>query len=253
MAGINIQKKFFHLCFDNRNFKLLEHLFEVVDEKCLKNSEKIGIIIRFHYYSEEISDIIQVYDKAINLLKPNLNGTNNGQTLLTNLCCRSTRGCVTEKQFVEYLLNRKDVDINKPDRYKNFPALQYLFIFNNDLNMDLVNLLVSHGADYNICNKFGQTILHMMVKEGRVYNESAVLENTKYLLFKTNLNVGKKDNDGKTALDIIEDKIKKNKEDLANARTHQHHYYNPIPDLEKSIVVAEQLRDIIKARVIEGV
>lgn len=218
--SIYIQPRVIHIALDYHNMKLFDLLIRNIDETSISNSDKLGIVMRFHYpHADHTKLTLERYVGVIERLKVDINKTHRTQTLLTDLVLRPS--IEIRDKFIDYLLSRRDLKINQPDRYFGFPALQHMFRIlwrTTELRVELVKKLLKAGADFNYKNKqTGRNIAQEMIVK---YSYDEVFKtHFKYLLFQTNIDINNKDKEGKTALDLIETRISRY-EQLARDTTH---------------------------------
>jgi ankyrin repeat protein len=92
--------------------------------------------------------------------------TSNGKTIgRENLLHKAVRS--GKEDIVEYLVSRRDANVNAIDSYRMTP-LHYAVGLGN---VEMVRCLVDHGANVNATNSNGTTPLHLAAKSG---NEDTV-------------------------------------------------------------------------------
>lgn len=107
--------------------------------------------------------------------------------------------CKNKKKDLLLLAFKNNLNINCKDENGNTALhnlsdnINYEEDLNNSNNIDLINLLIENGADTNIQNKKGETLLHKACQYG-------ILEIVKLLIGKTNINLA--NNEGMTSLHI---------------------------------------------------
>lgn len=207
--SIYIQSSIIHKALDYNNIELFDLLISKIDETLISNRDKLGILIRFHHLYRDGSKLtLERYAWVIERLKVDINKTYCTRTLLTDLIlCSNTE---RSEEFIDYLLSRKDLEINKPDMHFGFPALQHMFRVlwssADDVRVDLIKKLLKAGADFNYKHKStGRNIAQEMV--ARYGFDEVFKKYFKYLLFQTNIDINNKDREGKTVLDMIEKRI----------------------------------------------
>lgn len=251
---ILIEPRIFHVALDYRNIELYNKLLEDVDETRMKNNEKLKIIRRFHYrYGASDKYTLELYSKSIDTLKPNLNRTVYRETLLTNLVKHMDNlSDMRLVSFFNYLIARPDVDISKPN-YDGFPILQNLFtdLWSHDklaTKLPIIRKLLDNGATWN-CEQRNTKLnaLQHMVKYGTF--TSNYDEHITYLITNTDIDVDHKDKDGKTVLELAEERVVQEKKAYEKAVSGPTHWYTPT---EANIKKAEEVLELIKARVIGG-
>lgn len=246
MNKILIQPRIIHVAMDYGNIQLYDKLIDEIDETKMSNKDKLTIIRRFHYRYSNPAWNLERYIKTINRLNADINKTCYSQTLLTHLVNYDDNE--KNNAFIDYLLGRPDIKVNKPDRYTGFPALQSMFcnLWNNDtVKVKWVNKLIKAGAKWNICRKKNnRNILQAMVREAS-YSESFEAH-LNYLLYSTDIDMSHQDKDGKTVLDLAEERIveEQKRYDDAIARKN-HYYYEPT---EVDIKKAQKYKELIKMR-----
>ena len=103
-----------------------------------------------------------------------------------------------KKKVVELLLDH-GADVNIRDRW-GCPVIRWILV-NEKINKDIVELLLNHGADVNIQDKHGSAALHELVTpvcddERSVENEKEIAE----LLLSHGADINLQNEDGETAL-----------------------------------------------------
>lgn len=256
---IKIEPKFFHLAFDYSNYVLFNELLAKVDETKYKNNEKLSILYRFYnamnMYPDKFDMLFDNYKTTIDRLHINLNGSYWNDNAVTR-CLQFTDGYYARvhglsgnfKQVLNYLLSRSDVDINKKCRRYGFPVLQTYIVSQEEkqLNMGIVNALLNKGAKINACDSKGNNILHYVIKACDIKEDIF-----NWLLFSSGINVEKKNKEGKTPLDLAEERIVKETEYYNKAINNSNHYY--YTPTKASIEAATKRRDLIKSRVTGGI
>ncbi|EAX92064.1 hypothetical protein TVAG_460240 [Trichomonas vaginalis G3] len=109
--------------------------------------------------------------------------------------------------FVTYLMNEYNIKINLEycGKYKNLDSMLVYFDQTNDINNCFINLarfnipslleyFLSHGANINEKNNYGESALHYAVTDSG--------KETAEFLISHGANINEKDNNGKTALHI---------------------------------------------------
>lgn len=109
--------------------------------------------------------------------------TKTGDTAL-HIACN-----LQEKEIVEILLKNDEIEINAQDFENEFTPLIYAV---NLSNFDIVNILLENGANVNLQDGFGNTVVHYSVIEDNIKILSRLVE------FDPNLNLW--NTDGKTPL-----------------------------------------------------
>lgn len=252
MNKILIQPRMFHIALDYGNIELLDVLLDRVDETQMANNEKLKIIRRFHYRYSNPKLTLEKYIATINRLDADINKTCYSQTLLTHLVNYDDN----EKAdaFIDYLLSRPDIKVNKPDRYTGFPALQSLFcnLWNNDtVRVKWVKKLLKAGAKWNIVKKKNKrNILQEMVMESSYSNSFD--QHLQYLLFNTDIDMDHKDKDGKTVLDLSVERIQAEKDLYEKRKNNKGSFFHHEPT-EDDINRAMQVHELLKSRIVGGI
>lgn len=250
---ILIQPRVFHVALDYGNIDLYNKLLEDIDETKMKNNEKLKIIRRFHYrYGASDKYTLELYSKTIDILKLNLNRTVYRETVLTNLVKHMDTDDMRLVPFFNYLISRPDVDITKPN-YDGFPILQNLFtdLWSHDklaTKLPIIRKLLEKGANWNCEQKNSKlNAIQHMVKYG-TYTKNYD-EHINYLITNTDIDMDHKDKDGKTVLELAEERVACEKAAYEKAISGPTHWYTPT---EENIKKAEEVLELIKARTIGG-
>lgn len=250
---ILIQPRILHVALDYGNIELYNKLLEDIDETRMVNNEKLKIIRRFHYRYNSDKYTLELYSKTIDALKPNLNRTVYRETVLTNLVKHMDDASDMKLvAFFNYLIARPDVDITKPN-YDGFPILQNLFtdLWSHDklaTKLPIIRKLLDKGANWNCVQRSTKlNALQYMVKHGTFTKNYD--EHIKYLITNTDIDMDHKDKDGKTVLELAEERVVQEKKAYEKAISGPTHWYTPTED---NIKKAEEVLEFIKARVIGG-
>ena len=253
---IEIEPRFFHMAVDYGNFNLFDKLLDEIDPTKWKNQKKLEILYRFHYPNSRYANDFTMdrYKKVIEVFNIDVNGSCYGYTPLTHVISYYDvySFASNSNKFLEYLLNRDDIKINKPDREKGFPLLQcYLLNLSDssDVDKSFVEKLLNKGASINWCNKKGRNLLHKLC-DFTEYCSHRNIDLIKYLVFNTGIDVEKKDKEGKTPLDLANASIIHEEESYQKAMIEKHHWYTPN---REQIEKATAVRDIIQSRVQGGI
>lgn len=253
MNKILIQPRVFHVAMDYGNMELFDKLLNEVDETQMANKDKLAIIRRFHYRYSHPKLTLKRYIATINRLNADINKTCYSQTLLTHLVNYDYDVNEKNESFVDYLLSRPDINVNKPDRYTGFPVLQSMFcnLWGDDkVKVKWIKKLLKAGAKWNICHKKnGRNVLQAMVRE-ESYSKSFEAH-LNYLLYSTDIDMSHKDKNGKTVLDLAEERIVEEQKSYDDMVKNSNRYYStPTKD---NIDMAFKVANLIKIRTEGGI
>lgn len=254
-----VEKNFFDICIRKNNKALFNHLLDITDPDQYQNNEKLWIL-KCLCYSRNIQTL-ETFKNAIDKLKPNLNKPQNGDVLLTFLhgryICDYKYNTYEKDRYklysplISYLLTRKDVDVNAYNR-SGRTTLQDLLLNNfdnlyvtpEDLYKNLEKQLLDAGAQYNLINKKGQTLLHLAVLMDQP------LRVIQFVVKMKGIVLDKLDKSKKTALDIAQENYERAKERYDNwkANPNSHWYKLDDKDVEDKLKIV----DLLKALTLEG-
>lgn len=254
---IKIETRFFDICTQKHNKVLFSHLLDIADPDVYRNNEKL-LILKWLCYSDIIRSV-DMFEKAVNQLKPDLNKTHSGITLLTHLVDR----CICDYKYsrtynkdlykrylpiISYMLSREDVDVSAQNM-NGRTVLHDLWLDNYDgiksdpVFIDLEKMLLDAGAQYNTVNKKGQTLLHLAVISKKPLRAINLVTKMKGIIF------DKKDKKGQTPLDIAQENYRQEKDRYDKWKASKDNWYTL--DYE---TVEERLKvvNLLKALTLEG-